>query len=541
MKRVFRRLAKKGLLHWAWVGLTIAVGLYVGHRLSEARMWLEWRYAASDWITRVSPRPPLAKFTSVVSIDSKDYWAPGLAARVPISRRYLANLVRVVARGGPILVALDFDMRSPRPDGSLIEFPEFEQETRELIGALREVARSHHVVVSRAIWDAPGHHDESERYYQLESDVWNLDPELLMDPHVHSGYLSLPADLRMVPVAVPLINSDTPLDSFSLAIARAREPSTVALIAQPGGRKNLPVATYMPRSQFPAYRAGKVLRAADAKLKKLFAGRIVIIGSEWNTMADGRGPIADTHRTPAGDMTGAFVHANFVEAMLDQRAIEPVEEWIVKMLEILVLLFALVVFAVTESPVWKAAGATGACAALVALNFLMLHTMGRFFDFFIPLVVIVMHIFYEQVSEWRHDARLHKASAEHGSKTVLAATLLVACLGAARSAHASGRAEWRSDDRAGGTRVDGVLAAQDDIGAADPSARDRTGEQPPGGAPDGDIDVMGPRPVTKPGSPGPEPTSEGGTRRYDRPVTKPGSPGPETTLEGGLRSHDEPE
>lgn len=405
----------KKILHWVIVFATVAAGLHIGHVISDSQLWLEWRYAASNAIQALAPRPSIAKYTSVVLIGTDDYWSSPLAARVPINRRYLAELLREISRGDPYLVALDFDMRSPDPTGTLIEFPEFVDETRDLIAQIRMSAKEHHVVLPRAVWAAPGHR------YQLDSDVWKLAHDLFDLPQVHGGYIALPPDLRKVPLAVPLVNS-SPLDSFSLAIARTREKKVTDLLKQTGGREKLPFASYIPETEFSTHTAKSVFQATAASLKEWFSGRLVLVGGSWTRLAANRGARIDSYMTPEGVMPGVFVHANYVEALLDQRTFEPAAEWAVSALEVAVVLTCIIVLGLPLRTWTKAAIYISAFFLLVVVNYLSLHNFGRFFDFFVPLVVIVCHLIFEQVVEWRHQAHARHSGSPHAAPQ---ATLIV--------------------------------------------------------------------------------------------------------------------
>lgn len=477
--RGLRQLRDKGVVHWLSVLLTVAGGLYVGHQLSEARLWLEWRYAVSNAIQRMTHRLPIAKYTSIVTIGTEEYWGPELSARVPIRRSYLAKLMRAIAAGDAFLIAVDFDLRSPRPDGSQWEIPEFESESRELLAEIRALAKERHLVLPRTIWRAAGHR------YRSDPDIWSLEPGLLEQPNIHGGYIALPPDLRQIPLALPLVNAE-PMDSFSLAIAKARASAVTDLLAEKGGRENLPFASYIPEQEFPAHPAGEVLSADVATLRQWFAGRMVLIGGAWSSLAADRGPRIDTYATPAGVMPGVFIHANFVEALLDQRAYEALPEWLMALFEIVLVLACVAVFGLDVRARTKLATCMLVLAVLVVSNYLALQNLGRFFDFFIPLVVIMAHVAYEQINEWRHDARAHRNCASHSPGQALAAALVGVILlstGAAPGSVASHPALRGADS--------GSVVAQttrSGVEAADPA-------KPGGPRHEQDIEPMGVDPV----------------------------------------------
>jgi len=54
--------------------------------------------------------------------------------------------------------------------------------------------------------------------------------------------------------------------------------------------------------------------------------KVVIIGGGWHQYGVDSGPQNDAHESPVGLVYGAFVHANYVEALLDSRAYSPMKE-----------------------------------------------------------------------------------------------------------------------------------------------------------------------------------------------------------------------
>lgn len=486
MRDLIALLAHKGIRYWAVMLLNVTVGLYIGHRISESPLWMRWRYMTSHAIQSLNSRSPMVNHTAVVTIDTDEYWTPSLSARVPINRAYLAQLIAAIDRGNPYLVALDFDLRSPDPDGALVEFPSIESESRALIAQIRQTAANRHVVLPRTIWN--GEHES----YRLDSDIWNLDPDLLQVPNVHSGYIAMPPDLRQTPLAVPLDNA-SPLDSFSLAIARARNEHVTDLLMTTDEREHLPFASYIPEKQFDAQEvhrtARTVLTADSATLQRWFAGKLVLIGAAWEALPAGRGDRVDSYETPAGMMPGVFVHANFVEAFLDQRTFEPAPEWIVAGLETALLIVCMLVLAAEVGTRKKIFTWTSVVGVLIVANYIALQNLGRFFDFFVPLVMIVGHVAIEQINDWRKEARMHRLGQATRAVAMIVGTSAVLLAGTPSEVKAAPAHEAASEATADGARVPA-----------------------PSAPPDREIDPMG-QPIIKHGVKSVEPKCPGGTRR----------------------------
>jgi CHASE2 domain-containing sensor protein len=387
--RILAPLIKKGWRHWVVVVLLGVLGIYLGRWLGHEDIWIEARYRIYYALQSLVPHEPRPKATAVVLIGDDEYWKGELARRSPIKRDYLAKLVRALASANAAVIALDFDMRSPTPDGSLVNNADYERETRILVEAIKAASQR-----ARIVLPAPLGRDPSTGLYVLESDVFagvSFDPA-----RVRKGYINLPHDLRQIPY-LPV--KERAVESFSLAVARSFDEQALKYLPE---SESLPYGTYIKRAQFPVIYAGQVLAGA-ADLKQ-FGHKIVLIGGAWSRFAHGRGAEVDSYFTPIGWVPGVFIHANYVEAVLDSRTFPALGEGVQLALEILAVLLIAVVFALDLRARTKLKWVAGLLGGLLLLSYFFWQNLGVFFDFFIPIILLSGHFAIEQIQQWRDKA-----------------------------------------------------------------------------------------------------------------------------------------
>ena len=104
----WQRLAARGLAYWLIVAALIGVGTFAG-KLCEEHDWaLQQRYWIYQKFLYLTPRKARAA-TAVVLVKDKEYWKD-LQGRDPISRRYLADLIREIDAERPHWIAIDFNL-----------------------------------------------------------------------------------------------------------------------------------------------------------------------------------------------------------------------------------------------------------------------------------------------------------------------------------------------------------------------------------------------------------------------------------------------
>ncbi len=387
-------LRSKPVRYWVEAVALILLGVVLGHYASSHNAWLEARYSLYSLMQKTNWRRPYVQHTFVVTVDDDDYWKGDFNRRTPIRRDMLAHLISRLADAQAKVVAVDFDLRSPVPDGNPRETPAYQQETDELIAAINKACSEHHAVVLPASIGFG-----AANSYVLQSDIYSdakLPPSFFF-----TGYIALPLDARSVPLDITLAGPRH-LDSFALAAVRAYKPDAVLRI------KNLnifPFGGYLEPGEFPHLEARDVLSLDRMSLQDQVGGKLVLIGSNWHRLGWKTGPLNDSHPSPIGPISGVFVHANYAEAILGGDYYWPAHELFAYIFEIVVLLSMAVLFAADVNAWKKLAIVVLASVLFISVGYVLLQNLGIYFDFLIPLVLLLVHVPVDQVREWRKKAR----------------------------------------------------------------------------------------------------------------------------------------
>lgn len=412
LRTLVAQLWARGWAHWLTVVVLTVLGTLAGHWISQKQIWTDIRYSIyQQTFDLAHPRGPLyPKRTVLVLIQDEEYWKGELAGRAPVKRDYIARLIRKLDAAEAGVIAVDFDLRSPVSDGSMVEHPDYEPETQELRKAVKEISARRVVVLPATLgFDEDG-------YYEARPTI--LGGFDFAGGDVRWGYIQLPYDKRRIPVAVELKDGKL-LDSFAAAVVAAVDTTAYERLAKLDADA-LPFGSYMPEAAFLApgtlFSASEVMQAEPGALRRELAHKIVIVSGAWSSNGFRSGRRVDSHPTPAGLLPGALIHANYVEALLGERTYKPVGENLVIALEVALVLIVAVVLAL-PIPVWQRIVTVTAMTVLfVLLSYFFIQNLGLFFDFFVPVVVLVGHLAVEKVLHWRKEARYnlsHHAGA-HG-------------------------------------------------------------------------------------------------------------------------------
>jgi hypothetical protein len=375
-----------------------------------ARYWLFQKQSELEW------RPLIPRFVKVVLVDDSEHWGSELQGAVPIKRDYLARMVDTLSDDNARVIALDFDVRLNNPDarGAPGDYSEISADTQSgvelLVRAIAKAAdKGRRIVLSKTI--AFG----GKAGYRLVADIYQpygICTKLNQDgswqnpgsarvslsrraqDRIACGYIGLPYDMRLLPPRL-VVGEAAPLDSFSLAIAKAINPAVAAAV-----RRGAYYGSYIPPATIAKYhvtlRAGAV-RRGDPGAADAIEGNAVIVGGQWHTAASDVGDIVDVHNTPIGPVTGAVIHENFAEAILDSRSFGYVPRWVLVATEILFGIFCAAVFAIYETLRAKLIVFAVLFVALVFGQWAMLQLFGTFFEAFIPLFGLGFHSMIERL------------------------------------------------------------------------------------------------------------------------------------------------
>jgi len=393
MTKVVEILKSKPTRYWVEAVALTLLGVAVGHYVSSHNMWLEARYWLYGLMEKTNWRQPDVQHTFVVTVDDDDYWKGDFNRRTPIRRDLLAHLIAQLADAQAKVVAVDFDLRSPVPDGKPRETPAYQKETDELLEAIKKACSAHHALILPA---TIGYGVANS--YVLQSDIYS-DAQILSN-YFSTGYIALPPDARVVPLELTLAGPKS-LDSFALAAVRAYKPDVIERI---NNLNIFPYGGYLQPSDFPHLGATKILAMDKTALEDQVGGKLVFIGSTWHKLSWNTGPLNDSHLTPVGPIPGVFVHANYAEAILGKNYYQPPHELFAYSLEILVLLSMAILFAVKMNAWKKLVVVVVASSLFIVVGYVLLQNLGVYFDFLIPLVFLLFHVSADKILDWRRAA-----------------------------------------------------------------------------------------------------------------------------------------
>jgi len=400
-----QQLRDKGFSYWAWIVFLTITGVLAGQLIGQRDLWREIRYKIYRFqTTALTPHHPADLPLTFVLIRDDQYWSGPLARRSPIKRDYLADLIRAVDRADPAVIAVDFDLRSPIADGSLIENPDYWAERTKLVLAIKDVATRRPLVIPKTVAYAKGTGGD---VVKAESDI--LGSDLAGVKNIFPGYIRFAPDLRIIPARLTVEGRSEPLDSFAFAILHASTLRTyeqvVAEEAKAGSGEGFVFrfGNFLNEDAFKSnsYSAKDVL-AGDPEVLKNLSHQIVLLGGSWHKDGFGAGELIDEHVTPAGRILGVYTHANYAEALRTGHYYPQISELWVVAFEVIVVLSASILLALDVSKSLKIVLTVLPSTLILVLSYFLLQNLGIFFEFIIPLVVLVAHELIHHL-EWRKE------------------------------------------------------------------------------------------------------------------------------------------
>jgi hypothetical protein len=338
-------------------------------------------------------------------LDDDDYWSDEFQSRSPLKRNKLAQLLDRLNDAGVNTVAFDVFMESPQPGKPAYDFPDYTQEDGIFFQSVKRMCDAgRHVVMATEYWGIEQPRTEPPSIYM------SLLPSL---PCVVRGHATLPEDMRKIPGMIQLKDGRY-LDSFSLAITKIDDPIAYASLVK-GEDRGYRFGQYLTPEDFSTREGRQFIFNGDQvehmglmELRQAVADKTVIVGGHWHSAAYGEGDYVDMWPSPGGDESGAMLHANYVEAMRDPMStFTPISDRAAELLEWGLALAMAVLGALEVHAGWKWGGFVLSCMASVLLTYVLLQNLGLFLDFFIPILMIVVHTFVEELLEMRRE--LHRA------------------------------------------------------------------------------------------------------------------------------------
>lgn len=415
---MWERLRKKPRSYWLISALILAVTIFARPVL-DARLNLDdAKNGLFQLLTRSAANPAVARNVKLVWIGDDEFWGGEMQHRSPTNRAYLAKLLRAADAADASVIALDFDFGlaeaadAVHPGDYQVVDPPYRAETDTLMRTIGDVAQRRRIVLAKTIdgpVDGPFHllGDVQQAYGMCTAmraeGGWDNPgtPAFPLTPtaraNIRCGYIALMSDKREVPPPAHIVGQAPRLDSFSIAIARARDPDATTRFGEGEGRY---YASYIPeqalKSPNVAMPAATLLRDPSAAARVL-QGFPVIIGAAWHSRARGAGELIDVHETPIGRVHGALIHANLAEAMLGNRTYPALSEHAMIAIEIVLGALAAVLFALVASPLVATGALIAAMPLLLGLQWLSLQIFGTFIDLFAPVVGLGVHAILDRL------------------------------------------------------------------------------------------------------------------------------------------------
>jgi CHASE2 domain-containing sensor protein len=400
-------LRHKGLRHWLTASLVLISCYFAGPYIDRYLGLQKAEYWTFQTLAQLSRGELAPKTVTLVLVGDDEYWLGAPAGRLPTNRQYLASVLRSLGNSRSSVLALDFDLRSPDPSSPLVQAA-YRQETNDLVSEIIRQAARHKIVLTKAIWT-----DEHSGNYVLDPDVFQaygictaLDkdgnwrnegtPNFPIDPiaaaNISCGYVALPFDMRLVPGQIEVGTQH--LDSFALAIARSFAPAAAKDATGMNFGSYMGAAAWnSAHATFNSVEATHLLAVSP----DIFDNRIIIIGAGWSSLALGRGDPVDTHITPVGMLSGSMIHGNFVEAILGRRTFRATADWLPEACELAFSIVAAVIFSLEHSASTKILALLAVSSAFLVLQWLLLLTVGIFFEALIPMFGLWLHSMVERL------------------------------------------------------------------------------------------------------------------------------------------------
>ena len=394
--KIIRPFVRKGWWHWLRFALLLCAAGYAGHLLSSAPWLTGFRYSIYHRQLMMRDSSQLyPKRTALVLLNDDDYWGDSFQSRTPLKRGELAELIDKLEAVGANTVALDVDLRSPRPQDPAFEFADYKAEDAQLMAAIsRMCAAGRHVVLASSVQFGDDGYEEAPSIYTSS---------LRQLPCVKKGYIQLPFDMRRMPGSLDLADGGH-LDSMSLAVTGIVDPTAHDQAAAKTGQ-GFRFSEYLTEADFGTKNgrqfvfSGQQLRTMEmAALRDQLADRLVFVGAKWHANAYGVGPLVDVHNSPGGMEPGVMLHANYVEAMLDRTGtFTPISDSVAEILEIGLALGLAMIGVLEIHTAWKWAAFAIGIVLSILFTYSLLQNLGLFLDFLIPMIMIIVHAIAEEV------------------------------------------------------------------------------------------------------------------------------------------------
>ena len=376
------RLRRARLLQLWAVGLVAALLVTAASSLHYLESWQVWTF---DMLQQLQGREPPHDVV-IIAIDEAAF--EGLGRRNPISRRYLARVVRGLQKSGAAVVGIDITFTTPTAS----------PEDAALAGAIREFSDEG---LSRVVLLGPlGPGAVPLGTLTLGPSVMLASPAVPADPDgvirridpVLSGAGGRPAPTLALAVVARLAGLEPPAleealaTGQPLALPRLQSTGLVSSGTPPVAARagvEWPINYVGPTGTFTLIPSDVVAALGDPDGQPAtdnpLRGRIALVGG---TFADSR----DYYVTPHGMMSGVEIHANVVHMLTTRRFIRPSGWGVGLAINVLVVLVAGVVLIALRPLVGTLVCMVGSVVIGVPAALVAFDRGGYWIDFVLPVV-----------------------------------------------------------------------------------------------------------------------------------------------------------
>jgi len=351
-------------------------------------------------LSRLDWRQQKSKFVTVVEVDDAAFWHPPFSGVQPTNRHALADVALAAAKQGATVIAFDFAWKAPdwHPGDDNIRTKDngYLLQTVSQIASGKGLPRPVPIVVTTGLVDN-------------KQGAWIREPNIFDDSAFQKagatvGHINLPWDPRQIPLDMKAWewNSqyEREFDSLGLQIARAYEmaahitPSVteVGAIRTAIGSDKFVYGGFLERDAFPVVSATDML--ASSGKARFCANRIVLIGGTWHEYSEGNGPLIESFRSSVGSVPGVYLHANYVESLLDGRFNSAVPPWLAVLVDLILAAFLTIAVRIPKKFLSRV---TLLLVLLCPIFFayVVSASLGLYLDFVVALLLLIIHLVIE--------------------------------------------------------------------------------------------------------------------------------------------------
>jgi CHASE2 domain-containing sensor protein len=365
-----------------------------------------------QFLTNWGPHQQFVKLVRVVDITDEDHWKYFGGAQ-PTSRAFLADIVTECTQDGTKAAAIAVDVQLQAPPGKAAgeDNSQWTEDDTKLLSAIDEaIGRGVPVILGVGlVKDSYGRWIRQPNIFSDEELPLRTQTNNCSDGGcVALGYFNLPSDMRQIPLQTLVTSDQGPgvtLDSLALATVTGYEermglqPKThdKPLIAESLASGEFVYGGFIPAAVFKKQAIPSIpLSKGDPVARKMCDGHIVLVGGSWHKV-QGTGPLEDGSDSPVGEMSGVYLNANYVEALLDDRYKRDVPLWFALTADFLlaaILYIAAHAAAASRYQWWMV---WSVFLILLLLVYMLFANFNRYLDFVLPLGLCFAHLGYERV------------------------------------------------------------------------------------------------------------------------------------------------